>query len=302
MGRALLARLAREPDVRVVALARAIPAGAPDPDPDPDNGDPERLRWVRGDLEQPAAWAGELAGAEAVLHLAATTGKARGEVYERVNVQGTRALLEAARAAGVERFLLVSTIAATYPDLRHYPYARSKAAAEELVRAGDRAWTIARPTIVLGPDAPAWRNLSGLASKPLVPVFGDGRTPIQPVWVDDVAGALARVALDGRFRGEAFDLGGPDALSFEDFLRRAHRALRGGEARVLHLPVRAAIAVLARVEGPLLPVLPVTAGQLTAFVADGSVRAAPPAEIAGELRTGVDRMLALLSSDDAGRG
>jgi nucleoside-diphosphate-sugar epimerase len=89
---------------------------------------------VRADLAEPATYRDALTGAQTVVHVAATTGKARPAVYERNNVQATRALLEASAAAGVARFVFISSIAAAFPDRRYYPYAESKIAAEAAVR------------------------------------------------------------------------------------------------------------------------------------------------------------------------
>ena len=126
----------------------------------------------------------------------------------------------------------------------------------------------------------------------MVPVFGSGRVVVQPIDVDDLARCLAELMGRERLGGELLELGGPETLSFEALLRRAHRALRGRDARVVHLPLGPIHGLLRAVEGPLRPVLPVTAGQLTAFRFDSD--AAPNALAAareGEM-LGVDAMLA----------
>ncbi len=228
---------------------------------------------VRGDLADARSLAAALAGVTSVVHLAARTRKARPREFFETNVEGTRRLLEAARGAGVEVFVHTSSIAATYPDKRAYPYAESKERAEELVRASGLRHAILRPTIVLGPDAPAAAALCSMARLPLLPVFGAAR--VQPVHVTDVARGLVAL-LERVERGQsvegAFDLGGPEALSFEELLRRLSRALRGRDPRVLHVPLYPTRLALAVLEPLLLPLLPVTAGQLAAFANDGVVR------------------------------
>jgi NADH dehydrogenase len=265
VGRALLQRLAGDKRSAgkhmpaVVALSRNVSA-FPEPG----------VRAVHGRLSEPESWAGELDGATEVVHMAALTGKARPAEFERVNVDGTAALLEQCRKRGVRRFLYVSTIAVKYPELDAYPYARSKLAAEELVRASGLAWTIVRPTIVMSRRAKIWHSLSGLARLPVVPVFGGGRARIQPIHADDLAECLMSWFEDRSLDGGQYDLGGPEVLTFRDFLARLHQRLRGGAARCVPLPGRSAIAVLKRVENVLLPVLPMTAGQLYAFVYDST--------------------------------
>jgi NADH dehydrogenase len=248
------------------------------------------VAWVVGDLLDPRTYEAQLAGAT-VWHLAAATGRATAADHHRVNVDGTRALVEACRRAGVARFVFVSTIAVTFPDIAGYPYARAKAAAERLVRDSGLAWTIVRPTIIAGPGSPVLAGLRKLAAVAVVPLPGRGTARVQPIWVGDVAAALARIAADAVCVGETIELGGPAVLTMRELLGAMHRVVRGGEARFIRIPigpVRAALALAERVAGP---VLPVTAGQLTSFTADGV--AAPHARLAtlGPALMPLDEML-----------
>ena len=292
VGRALLERLAprRVADgkgdrpERILGLSRNVTAVA-QPNVEP----------VRGDLERPEQWSSRLEGVEVVVHMAASVGKLRADVHERVNVEGTRRLIEACVRAGVRRLLFVSTIAATYPELDHYPYGRSKARAEELVRASGMEWSILRPTIVLGRRSPAWQSLSQLARMPVMPVFGSGQALMQPVDVEDLADAIALWIDDDALLGCDLDLGGPDVLATGDFLSRVRRAAKGKTGPLLHLPARGLIRMLSPLEGLLLPLLPFTAGQLYAFVYDGVAAPNPLMErMAGGMK-GVDTMIAELS-------
>src|SRR6185436_7939692 len=122
IGQSLLARLCARSDFSAKALMRR---------PAPQNSS-QTYRPVIGDLLAPESYRAELAGCDTVVHLAAATGKASPRLYEEVNVEGTRRLLEACKAAGVRRFLYMSTIAAGYPDKRHYAYAITKRKAEAL--------------------------------------------------------------------------------------------------------------------------------------------------------------------------
>jgi NADH dehydrogenase len=292
VGRALLQRLAprRVPDgkgerpERILGLSRNVTAVAQ-----------PNVELVRGDLERPEAWVSQLERAEVVVHMAASVGKVAAEVHERVNVEGTRRLIEAAKAAGVRRFLYVSTIAATYPELDHYPYGRSKARAEELVRASGMEWSILRPTIVLGPRSPAWQSLSALARMPVMPVFGSGEARMQPVAVEDLADAIALWIDDDALLGRELDLGGPEVVETGEFLSRVRRASKGKAGPVLHLPARGLIRVLSPLERFVRPLLPFTAGQLYAFVYDGVAAPNPLMERLVDGMRGVDAMIAELS-------
>jgi len=293
VGRALIARLAprRVPDGkgerpdRVFGLSRNVTAASA-----------SNLRMVQGDLSRPQAWREQLAAADAVVHLAALTGKARPAELERVNVEGTRTLVEAATAAGVRRFFHVSTIAATYPETDRYPYAQSKVRAEEVVRSSGLEWSILRPTIVLGKRAPAWNSMRTLAGLPVVPCFGDGTARVQPVLAGDLADAIATWSATDEFVGQELDVGGPEVLTFEDLLRRVRAALGRGRGPLVHLPARLAIHALSLVEPALLPVLPLSAGQLYPFVYDSTAAPNALTERLGPGMRDVDGMLAELGA------
>ncbi len=231
---------------------------------------PKDARWVRADLNDAASYENALSGADCVIHLAAITGKARPAAYRRGNVEATRALAEASARAGVKRIVFVSSIAAAFADRRHYPYAESKIAAEAVVREVPMPWVIVRPTMVLGPGSPIEDSLARLARFPVSPVFGDGRRQVEPVDVDDVADFLDALAHAPDVAGETIELGGGARFDMRDLYARL-RAQRGGAGapRFAPLPLGFFRFWLAAVEGPLLPVLPLTAGQLATFANDG---------------------------------
>jgi nucleoside-diphosphate-sugar epimerase len=224
---------------------------------------------VTADLLDPPAYAPSLAGVECVIHLAAMTGKAPPEIFRRINVDATKAVLDASAAAGAKRFILMSSIAVVFPARQHYPYADSKIAAEALVRAGPTPWTILRPTMIMGAGSPIQASLERLARLPATPVFGDGRRRIEPVDVEDVATLLAALAEDPAAVGATIEIGGPEAMTMRDLLSRL-RATAGasGRPRFLHAPLGLTRSVLAAIEGPALSILPFTAGQLATFAND----------------------------------
>jgi nucleoside-diphosphate-sugar epimerase len=230
---------------------------------------------VVGDLRAPDSYRDALRGCDTVVHLAAVTGKASPEDYFATNVDGTRALVDACTSAGVRRIVYVSSIAATYRDKSAYPYARSKEAAEQIVRASGLDYVIVRPTIVLGSDSPIWKRLRALATLTVVPVPGGGSVRIQPIHVDDVAAFLCAMAAAPALPGRAIDLGGPDVMTFEEFLVLIHRVVRGDRPWTVHLRVRWFIRLLSGVERWVGPILPISAGQLSAFVNESIAREDP---------------------------
>lgn len=262
IGRRFLAALDRSSFREVTCLVR-------------DAGALPGERVIVGRLEDPASYASALHADSTVVHLAAATGKAAPATYEAVNVEGTSRLVAACRQAGTRRFVFVSTIAAAYPDKRWYPYARSKAAAETIVRESGLDFLIVRPTIVLGTGSPAARSLGLLARPWLTVVPGDGKARVQPIDVDDLARVLSALATEERLGGETLGLGGPEAVPVGELLSRLSAARSGRRPRVIRLPLAPIVANLGRVEKVLLRVLPVTAGQLSAFANDGTVEPHP---------------------------
>lgn len=264
VGRHLLRRIEPGEFESVCCVSRSGPSGELTKRDD--------LRFVRASFLDFDAYASELQQAEAVVHLAAVTGRAPRKEHFRVNAEGTALLIEKCKQLGVRRLLYVSSIAAGYANVRHYHYAQSKQRAEQIVHNSGLEFAVVRPTIVLAKDAPLWGSLLGAARKSPIKMPGNGRARIQPIWVDDLVDMIRLVLRDDLFDGGVSDLGGPEALSFEDFLRRIHRRLTGKNPRVVHLPLGLMSAVLGLLEPLSFGLLPVTAGQLAAFGNDGTAK------------------------------
>jgi NADH dehydrogenase len=272
LGRRVVARLLAR-DVPLVLLDRSGKTGFAG------SAAPGALT-VAADLLQPERYAAALSSASVVLHMAGRTGRGSAHDHFRANADGTRALVDQCRAAGIERFLFISSIAAKFPDRRGYHYAQAKLAAEGILRASGMRFTIVRPTMILGEGSPILAALAKLALLPVMPIFGDGRTRVQPIHVDDIADFIVTLLADDRFDNETLELGGPVALSIEELIRsiRASRglAIAGARGRLLHLPLGPTVAMLRAAEASgLARVLPVTAGQLASFRFDGTIDANP---------------------------
>ena len=247
---------------------------------------------VRGDLEDSRAYAPCLDANTTVVHAAAVTGTARPKDYEAANVRGLARLLEACEQRGVRRLLHLSSIAVCYPDLEDYPYARSKLEAEALVRSSRLDYTIVRPTVVLDPRSASLRNLLRLAAGPALLVPGTGRARLRPIDLDDLLEILLGIVRTARFQRETFDLGGPEALSCEDFLRRIRRAVRGSEGPVIRLPLGLLLPCIRALERVWPGVSPVSAGQFAVFRFDGVGRSDESLTTLAPRLRGVDAMLA----------
>ena len=133
----------------------------------------ERITWVEGALDQPAALAALCEGADAIVHIAGLINAATRAAFEEVNVGGTLAMIDAARSAGVRRFIHISSLAAREPDLSDYGW--SKARAERVVAASGLDWTIVRPPAVYGPGDRETFELFKMARRGLVALPPKGR-------------------------------------------------------------------------------------------------------------------------------
>ncbi len=287
VGRALLRHLAKsEHEITVLTrspdlLQRAVPRA-------------EGWRYVAGDVTQPSTYADTIAGADTVVHLAAVTGKAPAREYARVIYEGTRQLVSASESSGVSRFVFVSTIAAAFPDRRYYPYADAKAQAEDAVRDSHLDWLIVRPTMVFGKGSPVLKGFATLAGAPVGLIPGTGSTVVQPIDRDDLARILSCLISEPPGR-EIIEVGGPDQLAILDLMRKIRTVLRGRSGPMVHLPLESMRRVLAVVEPALLPVLPLTAGQLASFANDGVARRHLRTDSFKESLKTVDAMLADLT-------
>ncbi len=148
------------------------------------------VSWVRGALDKPASLTELVAQADVVVHVAGVVSAPDVAGFTAGNVAGTRAMLDAAQAGNVQRFVHVSSLSAREPQLS--TYGASKRAGEDLIAASDRDWTIVRPTGVYGPGDMEMRDMFRMAQKGLALLPPPGRVAL--VAVDDLARLLLALA------------------------------------------------------------------------------------------------------------
>jgi len=153
----------------------------------------EGVEWIRGDLADKRALRTLVEGAAAVLHIAGVVNTPDPLGFHLGNVTGTEALVEAAREAGVRRFVFVSSLAAREPELSRY--GQSKRHAEEVVRGSGLDWTIVRPPAIYGPRDREILELFKAARWGIVPMPPSGRASI--VHVHDLARLLLALVPGG---------------------------------------------------------------------------------------------------------
>jgi NADH dehydrogenase len=285
IGKVLLKQMAEAKFEAVTCLTRRPElSGAP-------GAASNNVRFVLGELARPETYVDALAEDVAVVHLAAATGAATDRELMRTNVEGTQRLLDACGSHGVRSVLYVSSIAAGYSDLESYPYGRAKLEAERCVQRSGLGYTILRPTIVLGEGSRSWKMLRKLAELPFIPVFLEGKVSIQPVDVTDVARAIATL-LSGLGSADAvIELGGPEVVTFANLLLRIRKACGRNATSTVTIPVWPMRTLLRLTDRLLGGRFPVTSGQLSPFLHDGTAK---PSALYAKMKPGMAPLDSLL--------
>jgi NADH dehydrogenase len=193
-----------------------------------------------GDVTRPETLAAAMSGIETVIDTVQFPSSPievprRGWTFENVDYRGTVHQVDAAKAAGVKRFVYVSGVGAALGSPRHW--FRYKAMAEQHLQDSGLEWTIVRPSWVYGPRDHALNRLLGFTRfLPFLPFFGDGKQDMQPVFVDDVGRIVTQAALAPEAANQLFELGGPEVMSMNQVLQTGLDVL-GRRRFILHQPV-----------------------------------------------------------------
>lgn len=227
---------------------------------------------IPADITDPAAVAGAVAGVDAVVNAVSLYRERAGATFHAIHVEAAAGLARAADAAGVGTLVHVSGIGADPASRSRYVAARG--AGEAAVRTALPEAVILRPGVLFGPGDAFLSTLDAVSRLPVVPLFGSGRTRLQPVHVADVAAAVERVIGGESLPAQLYELGGPEVLEYRRIVELVLRHRR--RSRWL-LPVPfAAWHALAAVAG-LLPGPPLTRDQVILMQRDNVVAA----EVAG---------------------
>ena len=221
-----------------------------------------------GDVTDPAGLKPAVAGCDVVVHLVAIIAGSRSE-FERVMTQGTKNLVAAAQEAGVRRFVLMSALGVGEETKDLTPYYHAKWEMELTVKDSGLEHVIFRPSFVFGRDGgvlPLF--VRQVRWSPVTPVLGKGENRLQPIWVEDVAAYFAASVDPPAAASRTFELGGPDAITWNELYRRIASALGKRRARV-NVPfglVRPAAALAERLPSP-----PITRDQIKMLEAGDNV-------------------------------
>ncbi len=177
-----------------------------------------QIHAVQANLRYPASVAAALRGAEAVVNLAAVLTEHGAQTFGALHVGGARAVAQAAAAAGISNIVHVSAIGADAGS--DSLYARTKGMGEAEILAACPDAVIMRPSIIFGPEDSFFNRFAALARmSPALPLFGGGETKFQPVYVGDVAEAIARALAGQAEAGAVYELGGPEVKTFRELMQ-----------------------------------------------------------------------------------
>src|ERR1700719_4488517 len=211
LGRSVVRALAKR-DYRIqVAVRRPELAGHLQP-----LGRVGQVHAVQANLRYPASVEAAMRDADVAINLVGILAPSGAQTFEAVHADGAGAVAKAAAAAGA-RMVHVSSIGADANSTSRY--ARSKAAGEAAVLSAVPSATILRPSVVFGPEDDFTNRFAALARmSPALPLIGGGVTKLQPVYVGDVATAVAN-AVDGKTKaGATYELGGPEVLTMREIM------------------------------------------------------------------------------------
>jgi NADH dehydrogenase len=262
IGRHLIGRLARQGWIVRAAVRRPSRAGFLKP-----MGEVGQVTPIRAPIQDQIAVESAVAGADAVINLVGILYERGSQTFAAVHGRGAQTVAAAAAAAGVSRLVQVSALGADHHGAADY--ARTKGAGEAAVRTAYPEAVILRPSVVFGPGDSFFNRFAVIARlSPVLPLIGGGGTRFQPVYVGDVADAIAKCVSDPACAGRTYELGGPHVYTFKELmellLRQIHR-------RRLLVPWPFALAELQAFFFELLPVPPLTRDQLRMLRRDNVV-------------------------------
>lgn len=207
-----------------------------------------KVDWAMGDFANPETFTAALHGVDALVNIAS------------LGFGHAESILRSAKEAGVKRGIFISTTA-IFTQLN----AGSKSvrlAAEEAIQASDLDYTILRPTMIYGSkrDRNMWRLIRLLRITPIMPIFGDGESLQQPIFVDDVAGAVLLALQTDATIGKSYNIAGKAPLTYNQVIDTVASTL-GKRVWKLHLPYMPIVRMLQFTERMKLR-LPIKAEQV----------------------------------------
>jgi uncharacterized protein YbjT (DUF2867 family) len=221
-------------------------------------GEDDGIEQIAADAHDERSVEAAVAGADGVVNAISLYVEHGRDTFHSVHVETAAKIARTARRAGIRRFVHVSGISADTASPS--PYIRSRGEGEAAVQTAFPGAVIVRPAVMFASDdAFLTTILRLLRSLPAYPIFGDGKTRLQPVYVDDVAAAIAQILRQSQNPYPVYELAGPRIYSYEELLRIIAR-IAGLRPALMRMPF-AFWNVLAGV-AEMLPQPPLTRNQV----------------------------------------
>ena len=220
---------------------------------------------VRGDVTDHVAVGAAAWGCDTAINLVGIIREfpSKGITYDQLHTQATRNVVDAAREAGIRRYIQMSALGTRKDAVSNYH--QTKYAAEEYVRASGLDWTIFRPSLIFGPqDAFVNMIADQILKFPVVPVIGDGSYRMQPIHADDVARCFVQALERPETVRHTYELCGPDRLSYIQMLAVVGKVLGKSGVKTIKSPLGLMKAVVPFLQK--IPAFPLTSDQLQMLV------------------------------------
>ncbi len=172
---------------------------------------------IQTNIRNPESLRAAIDGADAVVNLIGVMNNSGAQTIDAINIAGAATVARLCADLDIARLVHLSAIGADIHAQSRY--ARSKGLGEQAVTKAFPGVTIMRPSIVFGPEDNFFNRFAGLARiLPVLPLIGGGHTRFQPVYAGDIAQAVTRILDDNGTRGQIYELGGPNVVSFREIL------------------------------------------------------------------------------------
>ena len=257
VGRHLVERLLKDShEVTIVANRRS---GA--------NLFSDRVKYTRASVHNAHDLQAAFSDCQAVLHLVGIIAETRKNTFETTVKQGTKNVISACQQNNIETIIYLSALGTT--EDAQSKYFKTKWSAEQSVKNSGINWTIFRPSIIYGRSDGFLTMMSKIIKlSPFVPIFGDGKYRLQPVYIGDLVEAMAKSLTNKECRGEIIEIGGAEALEYVEIINSIKKALKKKRMN-LFIPMAVIKPVAVLLEKILKP-SPLTTDQLV-MLEQGSV-------------------------------
>jgi NADH dehydrogenase len=238
-----------------------------------------QIQLLAADLTDEKMIGGALDGAHAVVNLVGILSQFGRQRFGTLHAKAPALIARHAKVQGAERIVHISAIGADSHAPSHY--GRSKAEGETALKAEFPTATILRPSIVFGPEDDFFNRFANMGRfSPVLPLLRGGKTRFQPIYVENIARAVANALREPASAGRTYELGGPEVYSFKALMKII--LAQTGRDRLL-LPLPSPLAALMALPLQILPKPPLTLDQLAQLKRDNIVKAGRDAAEVGTL-------------------